>query len=393
MSETNRPNMWNHWIPDPSLNWGTITVGETSSMTNPIMQSSNTFFPCVPNSSDPHIYHPFETRRELVPPNYAHNGSSYNQLSHRGLPSSTNPQNGHERSSFKRKSYAHLNSNEYHCARSSNGLSISSNQCPSLNHMGSQRNVRSRLGHSIHLENSFSPQASEGFSRHFPRTASTVNYIPMFQPSGSVFPHEINQPSGSNGRLTSSRYYPRLSYHDTASRYSTDERRFASEAYQRQPSMIRSLSHRTSSFPNDVYAHSRWAMEEATTVGRYDTPFIFDQHRDMRLDVDSMSYEELLALGERIGNVSTGLSEDNIARCLCLTRLSWCQKQDEEEEERTCVICLEEYEDGQSIGMLGCRHEFHGSCIKKWLHIKNSCPVCKAAALGDTAKGKQVLLS
>ena len=39
---------------------------------------------------------------------------------------------------------------------------------------------------------------------------------------------------------------------------------------------------------------------------------LIDRHRDMRLDVDNMSYEELLALGERIGYVNTGLSEDKI---------------------------------------------------------------------------------
>ncbi|OIT35850.1 e3 ubiquitin-protein ligase mbr2 [Nicotiana attenuata] len=38
-----------------------------------------------------------------------------------------------------------------------------------------------------------------------------------------------------------------------------------------------------------------------------------DRHRDMRLDVDNMSYEELLALEERIGNVNTVLSEETIS--------------------------------------------------------------------------------
>ncbi|GMP54353.1 hypothetical protein CsSME_00019552 [Camellia sinensis var. sinensis] len=39
-----------------------------------------------------------------------------------------------------------------------------------------------------------------------------------------------------------------------------------------------------------------------------------NQYGNMRLDVDDMSYEvELLAPGERIGNVNTGLSEDVIS--------------------------------------------------------------------------------
>ncbi|KAG8058122.1 hypothetical protein GUJ93_ZPchr0002g24548 [Zizania palustris] len=41
-----------------------------------------------------------------------------------------------------------------------------------------------------------------------------------------------------------------------------------------------------------------------------------DQHSDMRMDIDNMSYEELLALEERIGSVSTALSEEQFVKCL-----------------------------------------------------------------------------
>ncbi|XP_028064393.1 E3 ubiquitin-protein ligase MBR1-like isoform X1 [Camellia sinensis] len=46
-----------------------------------------------------------------------------------------------------------------------------------------------------------------------------------------------------------------------------------------------------------------------------------NQYGNMRLDVDDMSYEELLAPGERIGNVNTGLSEDVISKCLRETKI------------------------------------------------------------------------
>ncbi|XP_066321214.1 uncharacterized protein [Miscanthus floridulus] len=42
----------------------------------------------------------------------------------------------------------------------------------------------------------------------------------------------------------------------------------------------------------------------------------YDRHRDMRMDIDNMSYEELLALEERIGSVSTALSEAQFTKCL-----------------------------------------------------------------------------
>ncbi|KAF5949267.1 hypothetical protein HYC85_011260 [Camellia sinensis] len=61
------------------------------------------------------------------------------------------------------------------------------------------------------------------------------------------------------------------------------------------------------------------------------------EYGDMRLDIDDMSYEvELLALGERIGNVNTGLSEDMISKCLTETKIY----SDRNHEERTCCICL-----------------------------------------------------
>ncbi|KAL4584624.1 hypothetical protein LXL04_009229 [Taraxacum kok-saghyz] len=45
-----------------------------------------------------------------------------------------------------------------------------------------------------------------------------------------------------------------------------------------------------------------------------------DRYRDWRLDVDTMSYEELLELGDKIGYVSTGLREDEIGRYVRKTK-------------------------------------------------------------------------
>ncbi|KAG6765238.1 hypothetical protein POTOM_029264 [Populus tomentosa] len=77
---------------------------------------------------------------------------------------------------------------------------------------------------------------------------------------------------------------------------------------------------------------------------------LFDQYRDMRLDVDSMSYKELLVLGERIGNVNTGLPED---------------------------VSVDKAGTIKNCG--------HADCIKKWLSMKNMCPICKAPAVADSS--------
>lgn len=136
---------------------------------------------------------------------------------------------------------------------------------------------------------------------------------------------------------------------------------------------------------------------------RFEDVFIFDQpgfngradlndrHRDMRLDVDNMSYEELLALEERIGYVSTGLGEQTILKLLKQWKYSSCKLEIASLEQEPCCICREDYNEGEDIGTLNCRHDFHTTCIKQWLMIKNLCPICKTTALveghGTTSGG------
>lgn len=115
--------------------------------------------------------------------------------------------------------------------------------------------------------------------------------------------------------------------------------------------------------------------------GFYGRADLYDRHRDMRLDVDNMSYEELLALEERIGNVSTGLNEEAILKSLRQRQYSPCNLQVASAEQEPCCICREDYSEGEGIGTLECKHDFHTDCIKQWLMIKNLCPICKTTAL------------
>ncbi|XP_031490994.1 probable E3 ubiquitin-protein ligase ZFP1 [Nymphaea colorata] len=140
--------------------------------------------------------------------------------------------------------------------------------------------------------------------------------------------------------------------------------------------------------------HMRFAMLSSQNLamldfsGFYDSGELVDQYRDMRLDIDNMSYEELLALEERIGNVKTGLSEESISKCMkirkhvsceCSSRCNGCRSMTS--ESGRCIICQEEYKAEDEIGSLQCGHDYHAACIKQWLLIKNLCPICKVNAL------------
>ncbi|KAL5065178.1 hypothetical protein RYX36_026915 [Vicia faba] len=49
-----------------------------------------------------------------------------------------------------------------------------------------------------------------------------------------------------------------------------------------------------------------------------------------------------------------------------------------QEEPIQCYICLVEYEDGDNMRVLPCHHEFHTTCIDKWLkEIHRICPLCR----------------
>ncbi|KAJ8536066.1 hypothetical protein K7X08_034467 [Anisodus acutangulus] len=111
-----------------------------------------------------------------------------------------------------------------------------------------------------------------------------------------------------------------------------------------------------------------------------------DRYRNWRLDVDNMSYEELLELGDRIGYVNTGLREDEIARCVRRTKPFFLSNLSliRTELERKCTICQEEYEAEDEMGKLDCGHFYHIRCIKQWLSQKNSCPICKSAAMSNS---------
>ncbi|CAO2165865.1 unnamed protein product [Urochloa humidicola] len=119
----------------------------------------------------------------------------------------------------------------------------------------------------------------------------------------------------------------------------------------------------------------------------YEVTNSVDEHRDMRLDIDSMTYEELLELEEQIGDVNTGLTKshivDKLRTSLYVPGTSSMSDQPSKSslENDACIICQEEYQVKDCIGTLDCSHSYHAECVKQWLMVKNLCPICKTTAL------------
>ena len=88
-------------------------------------------------------------------------------------------------------------------------------------------------------------------------------------------------------------------------------------------------------------------------------------------NVDNMSYEELLALEERMGNVNRGLPKEKFDK-LPTEKFSKYKFKDDK-----CIICQYEFKANEMLKVLPCKHCFHPDCIEEWLKNQKACPYCK----------------
>lgn len=78
-------------------------------------------------------------------------------------------------------------------------------------------------------------------------------------------------------------------------------------------------------------------------------------------DVDNMTYEQLMELGENAGKVSLGLKQSQIDDIRTWTWIEGRTKQD------TCTICMDKFKLGAKYKKLKCEHEYHSECVNEWL--------------------------
>ncbi|CAD8147543.1 unnamed protein product [Paramecium octaurelia] len=89
------------------------------------------------------------------------------------------------------------------------------------------------------------------------------------------------------------------------------------------------------------------------------------------VDVDNLTYEQLLQLEDTIGYVNRGLSKEQIKT---IPKISFDQCKT---DEQLCSICQIEFESTDKCRALPCQHIYHSKCIKLWLGKEKHCPICK----------------
>jgi len=135
---------------------------------------------------------------------------------------------------------------------------------------------------------------------------------------------------------------------------------------------------------HDVFAFHEWMRSRAGGNGN-GNGFVTDVG-----DAMGMGYEQMMALAERLGAVSTGLSAETIDAMPAWTYRSppgghiavpgggaEGAEGAEGSQVPCCSVCLCDVEDGDAMRTLPCAHSYHAACIDKWLGEHATCPVCK----------------
>lgn len=106
------------------------------------------------------------------------------------------------------------------------------------------------------------------------------------------------------------------------------------------------------------------------------------------MDSNEMSYETLLQLGERIGDVKKerwalrAKAEIEKLQTMCFDSKT-VEGKDENDSSVKCLVCQFAFEDGEKLRILPCGHHFHTECIDQWLSQKHDCPYCRQSIVND----------
>ena len=103
---------------------------------------------------------------------------------------------------------------------------------------------------------------------------------------------------------------------------------------------------------------------------------------------EGMSYELMLRLGERLGDVKTErwarVAHEKIAS---LPTLKFDPKtaegKDDNDCDVKCLVCQFPYEKDDILRRLPCTHCFHAECVDQWLKTKDHCPYCRTTIVED----------
>ena len=128
-----------------------------------------------------------------------------------------------------------------------------------------------------------------------------------------------------------------------------------------------------------MHAHIHAAGRDARERGDLAALVLSDR------DFTDQDYERLLTL-DNVSVAKKGLSADAMARRGVVTR-AWAEKKtktpSDDADAPRCAVCLESFSRGDCVSRLPCTHQYHRTCIERWLSSHVECPVCRVDLAGD----------
>lgn len=117
-----------------------------------------------------------------------------------------------------------------------------------------------------------------------------------------------------------------------------------------------------------------------------------EQVAELEDEEGELSYDAMLRLGERIGDVRSErwatVAQTHIDRLPVETYdASVAAKADaDNDSERKCLVCQHEYEDQDRLRSLPCGHLFHADCVDEWLQTHDNCLYCRKCIVVEETK-------
>ncbi|KAK4261576.1 hypothetical protein QN277_004553 [Acacia crassicarpa] len=224
-------------------------------------------------------------------------------------------------------------------------------------------------------------QAREGDSRVLPSFSNAINSssisgYPPSSMSSSLF--NIQDYEVENSRSREARYQDLLEHR---SNFLERRRRIRSQvrALQRLGSRFENLSgHDRSCILSGQHRNGHCTCR----IGSRDTSSIDDTGTRASISrivmLAEALFEQSAVLSSRpsVSSIGSVPAPNDVVESLPVRLYTKLHKH--QEDAAQCYICLVEYEDGDSMRELPCYHQFHRTCIDKWLkEIHRVCPLCR----------------
>ena len=154
----------------------------------------------------------------------------------------------------------------------------------------------------------------------------------------------------------------------------------AEEAMASYHHSVQMLHESRDQLPEEDYEALRAALQEDVEA---------DETELQEDEEGNLSYETMLQIGERIGNVKQDrwamVARSRIEKLPIETYKPDSFGADADDSEHKCLICQHEYCSNEQLRRLPCGHCFHVECVDEWLMRTDLCPYCRTSIKNESS--------